>query len=384
MLDHEKLKHLANGTFENPVLSVYVRTDPRDPANASPPYAWEIELRNALREIEHQVDSGGERDHRLGFSELRANVERAIANLDPKVRGRSMIWFVDAAGTTIERLEGLHLPIRQTLAVWDARPFISPLVEWLDHGATTGIVAIGSEEVRVLQWSQGIVEEPADSSFELELGEWRQYGGPAPAVPGRAQHAHSQVEQYEARVDNHRHRLYGQAAHAVDQRAAELGWERIVLIAEGQYLHAFEEAMPEPLKRRVVHCLEHNASRDDAHAIELLLDPVLAELRTGRATDAVAEAQRRAKSGGAATLGPDETLVALSEGRVDHLVLDPAFDFSGVAAVFDQLPIEGPSALLAERAVEVATGTGAHVSAIDAEDAPALAEAGGMAALLRY
>lgn len=384
MLDHEKLKHLANGTFENPVLSVYVRCDPRDPANASPPYAWEIELRNALREVESQVESDGARDHRLGFAKLRDEVLRSLIDGDPNVRGRSVIWFVDSSGTTIERLEGLHLPVRHTCAVWDVRPYISPLVEWLDHGVTTGIVLLGAEEVHALEWANGRIPEQPGSTFELELGEWRDYGTGGSSVPGRAQHKNSHLEHFEARVDSHRHRLYAQAGHAVDQRAGELGWERVVLIGEGQYLSAFDEVLPESLKRRIVERIDHNVSRDDAHAIEALLDPVLELQRTGRATHAIEEAQRRAKSGGAATLGPDETLVALTEGRVDHLVLDPAFDFSGLAAVFDQLPIEGPSTLLAERAVEVATGTGAHVSAIDAEDAPALAEAGGMAALLRY
>ena len=78
-----------------------------------------------------------------------------------------------------------------------------------------------------------------------------------------------------------------------------------------------------------------------------------------------------------------ETLTALAEGRVEHLILDVDGDFSAVA---DMVPagIGGPAELLGERAVEAAVATGAEVTALAAEDSKALAEAGGIAALLRY
>jgi stalled ribosome rescue protein Dom34 len=47
-------------------------------------------------------------------------------------------------------------------------------------------------------------------------------------------------------------------------------------------------------------------------------------------------------------------------------------------------PISGPSALLAERAVETAIATSARVTALSTETSAALGEAGGVAALLRY
>ena len=46
--------------------------------------------------------------------------------------------------------------------------------------------------------------------------------------------------------------------------------------------------------------------------------------------------------------------------------------------------IGGPAELLGERAVEAAVGTGAQVTALAAGESEALAEAGGIAALLRY
>lgn len=94
-------------------------------------------------------------------------------------------------------------------------------------------------------------------------------------------------------------------------------------------------------------------------------------------------ARELALAGGRAALGAEETLGVLAEGRVEHLVLDPAADFAA-GAPMAAADFPGPAELLGERAVEAAVATGAAVSTLEASAAPALSEAGGMLALLRY
>ena len=60
-----------------------------------------------------------------------------------------------------------------------------------------------------------------------------------------------------------------------------------------------------------------------------------------------------------------------ASGRVEHLLVDPGYDFAG-------------QRLFAERAVEAAVAAGGRVSCVPAAAADRLAEAGGIAALLRY
>jgi hypothetical protein len=50
-LSANRVRQLALWRPGAPVLSVYVRTDPRDPANTVATPRWGIELRNALREV---------------------------------------------------------------------------------------------------------------------------------------------------------------------------------------------------------------------------------------------------------------------------------------------------------------------------------------------
>ena len=45
----DQIRDLALRRPGTPVLSVYVRTDPRDPANTAAVPGWLVELRNSLR-----------------------------------------------------------------------------------------------------------------------------------------------------------------------------------------------------------------------------------------------------------------------------------------------------------------------------------------------
>ena len=79
------IRELAVRRPGTPVLSVYVRTDPRDPANTAAVPGWLVELRNALREAGREVDGAEPRGVRLALRELCEQVERDVLALEPAV-----------------------------------------------------------------------------------------------------------------------------------------------------------------------------------------------------------------------------------------------------------------------------------------------------------
>jgi hypothetical protein len=97
---------------------------------------------------------------------------------------------------------------------------------------------------------------------------------------------------------------------------------------------------------------------------------------------------------GSAALGLSEVLAALNQGRVAHVAYDPGVRYVGSIDERGALHPEGeapaaPGSLdheprLTERIVERALATGARISPIEGASADALAEAGGIAALLRW
>ncbi len=381
MLTHEVLEDLAKAEPRRLVISVHARTDPRDPANTSATPAWLIELRTGLRAISEQLENGDDRESRLAFRELRPRIEKELVALTPHERARSVAWILDA-DRTLGRFS-LQLPLRRGRTVADTKPFVSPLVDVADRGAPVGVVLVGSDLIRILQIEQAEPSEPENSTFELSLGDWRPFGGSAGGSPARGRQTTSHEEHYRARVEKQRDRLFETGAKETAMRLETLGWERLVVIAEGQIASQFRHALPVPVRERVVAEADLNLVGDELNVIAETVEPLIEDAWQER-TEALARlVTDRAKSGGAATLGPQETLGALAEGRVDHLVLDPDHDFSSAARMIPP-SIGGPSHMLGERAVETAIATSARVTSMSTEASAALRDADGMAALLRY
>ena len=168
----DQIRDLALRRPGTPVLSLYVRTDPRDPANTAAVPGWLVELRNSLRTVSREADERESRERRMAIRELRERVERDVLALEPARRGRGLAWFRTADGSFDHRFT-LQLPPPQTLARWDDRPYISPLAEVAGRGRATGLVLVSAEAVRLLQWQDGRVTEPARSLYEIEPGQWR-------------------------------------------------------------------------------------------------------------------------------------------------------------------------------------------------------------------
>ena len=115
-LSMDQIRDLALRRPGTPVLSVYVRTDPRDPANTAAVPGWLVELRNSLREVSREVDMRESRERRMAIRELREQVERDMLALEPAERGRGLAWF-----RTADRLFGSPVHAA-TAAPGDAGP----------------------------------------------------------------------------------------------------------------------------------------------------------------------------------------------------------------------------------------------------------------------
>lgn len=87
-LSMDQIRGLALRRPGTPVLSVYVRTDPRDPANTAAVPGWLVEPRNSLREVSREVDQWEARGHQTAVRDLRERAERDVLGLEPAERSR--------------------------------------------------------------------------------------------------------------------------------------------------------------------------------------------------------------------------------------------------------------------------------------------------------
>lgn len=311
-----------------PVLSVYLRTDPRDPANTAHTPGWLVALRNGLRGLD-AAEADAARDERLALRALRERVEADIPAAGPAERGRGIAWFLTPDGALDRRL-ALQLPPRESLVRWDGRPFISPLVDVADRGRPTGLVLVGGDAVRLLHWEAGAVTEPARSLYELELGDWREYGGSAAGRP--AHRGPSPVEGFENRVEDWRNRFLVEAARATATHLGALGWERLLLAGDPHLTDRFAQALPDPVRQRLVATAGVQLLWEEPAAAGERLDDELdaAWRRDSRAL--AEEAIEAVMSSGQGAVGWTEVLHSLFEHRVEHLIFaaDARPDRSGL------------------------------------------------------
>ncbi len=382
MLTRDDLHNLSSAEPGDLLISVFARTDPRDPANTSTTPAWQIALRDGLGALAERLEENGSREDRLAFRPLRERIEKELLELEPSERARSVAMFFDIAGGEAKRFS-LQLPLRRDAVVGDSRPFVSPLVDIADRGSPTGVILATGDMVRLLQIEQSEATEPENSIFELELGDWRKFGGTAGGSAARGRQVISQRERYEARVDAQRHHLFEAAVSATAAHLQQLGWERIVLVCEREIATQFRQTLPSDLSERVIAEADLNILTEEPPAIADALEPLIEGAWTERTKGLVEAARERTNAGGAATLGAQETFAALAEGRVEHLLLDPEHDFSAIAGMI-RPAIDCPPEMIAERAVEQAVATGSRVTVVSDENSSVLADAGGIAALLRY
>jgi protein required for attachment to host cells len=379
----DQLRALCQAEPTGGVLTVYARTDPRDPANISQVPAWLIAARNGLRELGASVERAAERTDRVLARDLAAEANRCLEAVDPTRRGRSMALFVTRDGC-LRRLT-LQLPVRDHHVVWDARPFISPLVEIVDRAQTTGVVLVDGERLRLLTWAQGRIEEPPRATWTFSVPRWRRYAGYAAANPARGQQTVTHQERYRSRLENRRDRFFAGAAHGAQARLAELGARRLVVVAEPSTASRLAAALSPAARERIVGALDANLAGLSPPEIATRVESLLEDHRR-RETDALArQVLRDAAAGDRAVAGAEQTLAALAEHRVERLLVDAAgVDHRATLGAQARSVLRGGSpSLLAERAVEAAILAGAGVAMCD--DQPGrLREHGGIAARLRW
>lgn len=379
----EEMRDLINRETEGPVLSVFCRTDPRDPSSRSETPGWQVALRNGLRE----AAAGFEGDHETvqQVAKLSAAAERKLTNATAVERGRSVAYFLSACGT-IDSFHTFQIPVREDYAAIDDGAVIWPMVDVLDRGQRTGLVLVSHDHIRVLEWWDGHTHDLEASTYDLELGDWREYRGSARPSMARGGQSINDTSAFEGRVDEWRSRFIKDASKGVAETATDLKFDRLLVAAEGDLCGEFIDALPKGTRDMVQATVSTNLIDMSAADVAEHLDPHLRDAWRTQVNEVGNQALARIQAADRGAGGPDEVLLALTEGRVEHLLIDPyleAKDQTLSDGARQAIEDAGESSLQ-EALVELAIRTDAKVSSASVEEVPALAEAGGALALLRY
>ncbi len=381
-LTTDALLELSRRTDPVGVVSIYVDADPgEDPA-----------LRGAGIDIDNRLDELQRRVAGEGPPERARAVEEGLRRVRPEIdaltaptqsgRGRALFCALSDATTTRFRSQ---MPLVNRV-VLDAGAFIHPLLELADEGRPAGIVVAAQDGARLLDWR---LEEMREiTTLEPEVMEApHERAGPLGSSPASRQSSPKR-EQRAARERDRLARFIESVAAAVESEAQQRGWERVLVSGGERLTEPLADALPASLPARVLRDPRVLAQLPPAELSAAVADRLRDDHREHEAALLQRTGEEPVARGLSAVAG------ALNEGRAAHLLYDPDVRHQGMVdangALF-AIGEEPPGAhgltqepRLTERLVERALGTGARVTPIEGAASGALADADGIAALLRW
>ncbi|HWK12601.1 MAG TPA: Vms1/Ankzf1 family peptidyl-tRNA hydrolase [Vicinamibacterales bacterium] len=379
----EQLDRLAR--FEPapfPVVSLYLDTRPDQHGRDS----FQAFVRKEFRARANTYRAGTpERES------LDKDLERISAYLDnelqPSANGAA-IFACDAA----DMFEALQLEAQiedNSLFISD-QPHLYPLARLMSQHPRYAAVIADTNRARILVIAQGAVED----TRTVEGVKTRR----------NAQGGWSQAR-YQRHISNYHLHHVKEVVDALERTVQREGLNAILIAGDPVVIPIFREQLPKHLAEKVVEEVtlatdapEHEVLRASYEALKKLNETTDRER-----VDAVVNAYR---AGGLGVVGPDETLLALTNGQVDELLITASLatlePLQGTRAAEMALANDGGLAQpevesvaageaertdigtvrLADELVSKARQTGARITFV--EDPSLLERYGGVAALLRY
>jgi hypothetical protein len=381
-LDDAALLDLIGNEDPLGVVSIYVDM----PADGADRRA-EIQVKNQVADLEREVARYGPPHRQEALRSAIRRVMPAVEHLlDPRTTGRGGAAFSSLSTAAVTFL-ATPLPLASR-GVLDSRPFIQPLLELLDEGRPAGVVLTSARAAELLDWRLGdlrrltrVTREFADDAEERP--------GPIVVSAAGAQFVTRAREQRSRRERDRQMRWMEQVAAEVVRLTEEREWERILVSGDERLTVPLVEALPDRLRGVVL--LDPRHLQSDHPALAADVAERLMQDRAGRNVDLSRRVRAAALGAQRGALGLSEVVAALNEGRVEHVIYDSARRYTGGVGPDGSLFAEGErlglgkeEPRLLERIVERALDTGARVTPLDGSAAGRLADADGIAALLRW
>jgi peptide chain release factor subunit 1 len=366
MLSDKDLRELLDFTAPEPVLSLYLNTDPVD-GNAD---AYRLRLRTLLKEVDLPED------------------EQAIEHYfdrEHEWKGRSVAVFSCAAQNYFKAFP-LAVPIQDRVHV-DNRPTVKPLVDLLDAYGGYGVVLVDKQGARLFSVHMGEMK-----GQEGVLGEEVKHTkrGGASAVPGRRGGIAGQTNYEDELVERNMRETVEFAVHFFDENHSR----RILIGGTDDNVALFRGMLPKAWQSLVMGTFPLAMTATNPEVLAKALE-IGCEAEQDREKHLVQTVITNAAKGGAGSIGLDDTLRAVHDGRVQTLLVSDGYHESGrqckgcgfiTTQAVDPCPFCGESFARIPDAVEMAVrdvlrGSG-EVEII--RNTAELDAAGRIGAILRY
>ena len=367
MITQEQLQELLSYNSQGkPVLSIYLDTD----STSEPIDTIKLRVRGMLKEAQlKQVE------------EVEVVEQYLDTSYDWSKPGLAM--FANHDGTFF-RAYPSAITFRNRVRT-GPRPYVKPLANLLDHFAHYGVILVDKVGARFFEYHLGELV-----AMEGYMGEEVQKvkkgrGSSTVGMRGGQGGGRHEVEVVQ--------RNLREEAQAASQFFANRPIRRLFLGGTSETIGQFKELLPKKMQS----CLAGTfsiAMTANEHEVRQHTIKLLAEANAERETKLVEKMVGLQAGGGTAVIGLDDTLQAVSDKKVQTLVISDGFRAPGyvdgqsgfIVANIARSPLNEGDLTEVEDVVDLAVSPtitqGGHVEIIS--DNPALNAAGGIGAILRY
>ncbi len=371
MITHHELKELASYMVEDAFfVSLYLNVDPKENHKES----WMLHFRNMMRDTLNKINL---KDRSVVETELNHIEKYLVGRPDGLKRG---LVVMSCRAKNFWRVYHTALPFNNQLVV-ERDPYIKPLAAMADLYQRYLVAVVGKTKARVLITSLGEIQEVTKIKFEEEQDF-------DPDRDGNMSDSSRRAEREEAKVYRLVHK---DALKVVEKVLAEEKIKRILLGGTDRGRALFKEAMSSPMRERVVAEFSVDRNASDHEILEMLL-PVMKDVEYKFERKALEELFDQGKR---SVFGLSDVLTALQQGNVHKIYVLSTVTTPGMACTqcgaitpdHNQIcPYCGGSMqrvpYMLDLAIQKAIEQGARVDML--EEAPQLAKAGGIGALMRY
>jgi Bacterial archaeo-eukaryotic release factor family 10 len=309
--DVRRLKERLEG-HPGPVLSVYLSVNARYPENQG--QAYKVRLKDALEEIEVPGELAGR---------VRESVEEEV-----HPGARTLIFFAAAEGL-FERY-GLQVDLPEAYRLGE--PYLAPLVLALDEHEPYGVALFDAERFRF--FVSAPIEEPAGGSHAATSGFFKEVDlRPSRPYPRGGMDYEPTSRRTEANV----HKWYNELGQLTRQLAFQGGVRHLILAGPKERTADFRDRLPQEIKDRVV-AEENIPSEAPEKEFFDRLEAIHEWAENQRKADLIAQAREQG------VRGIKDTIEALQEGRVHHLIALWGLEGEIRWCPFDELAITDISA----------------------------------------
>lgn len=308
MLNHKKVKHIFEN-FSADTLTLYLRVDPSDRENQAQKPAWNIWLKNALRDIENQLQP----EQESLWSNIAERLDNHFSVYEPG--GRTLVMFMDEDQEFIR-----ELPFAMDNYAHFGTPMVTPLLWVIDEYEQYLIVTVDSERAMFRQAYLGNMETESEMTIDLAYDWGEKTLMPASAGDGRALRQGNNRESFNDMIEDHIRRFHKDVADEIQNIFREHQPMRLILGGDERAAHAVQGLLHESVQEHFVTYLPIPMDADETAIMKKIGQPAY-DYERNYEYDLVNDVINRAKADGRGVLGRDDLERAMQMQQVEMIIL---------------------------------------------------------------